>query len=158
MPASENSEHVCSTCEGSGRLKQDGLYCSCSYGCFLEGRDELRAQVKAGELDTGGDSDGNNSTESIRGGVVNTETTDGGAHPGGKADQSFPFLEGHGTQEAGEWDAGEWDAGSQTLSDSEHESCRHGHRTDEEGCHFDSAGQCSDPETWDEYRGYNSDA
>jgi len=153
MPASENSECVCSTCEGSGRLERDGSYCSCSYGCFLEGRDELKAQVEARELDTGGGSDSNNSTESKRAGVVNTETTDDGVHSGGKADQSFPFLEGHGAQEAGEWDAG-----SRTSSDPEYESCRHGHRTDEEGYHFDSAGQCSDPETWDEYRGYDSDA
>ena len=45
------------------------------------------------------------------------------------------------------------------------EACCHGYRfeTEDNGwdgvrCHFDSEGQCSDPETWDEFRGYNSDA
>lgn len=153
MSASENSEYVCSTCEGSGRLKQDSLYCSCSYGCFLEGRDELRAQVEAGELDVGGDSDSDSSTESRRGGVVNMEKADDGACSGKKAGRSSPLLGGRKAQKTEERNAG-----SQMLLDLERESCRRGHATDEEGCHFDSAGQCSDPETWDEYSGYDSDA
>ena len=38
------------------------------------------------------------------------------------------------------------------------ERCRHGVEIGAEGIHFDGQGQCSDPDTWSDYWGYDSDA
>ena len=47
--------------------------------------------------------------------------------------------------------------GGLTEEMEETETCCHGVGLDSEGDHFDSKGQCSDPDTWDEYCGYDSD-
>lgn len=161
---------TCTLCKGSGRLEQGGDYCDCHHGSFLEGLEELQAQKEAGELDTGSCSGGGRASSeqlvppscSGERGQQNTEDKANGEPDCDKAAAVLGLCSICGEEEVNP----EHTAPQPPCCNScswrgvfldEYECC-HGTKMPTEGDHFDSAGQCSDPGTWDEYRGYDSDA
>ena len=143
MSASQNDENVCSACNNSGYLQQGGSYRRCACGVFPEDHNEPQPQADTEKLDDGGNENHSHSVGADSGTSV---------HPNENTSKPSPRPRRASTQ---------GNAASDTSEESEGYGspfCKHGHRFGTDGCHFDSADECSDADSWDEYRGYDSDA